>query len=58
MLFAIIIGANIFAYFIVQTQLPALLVEQARALALPGPLVLLFVVMAYIVMGAFLKRSG
>jgi C4-dicarboxylate transporter, DctM subunit len=58
MLFLIIIGANIFAYFIVQTQLPALLVEQARVLALPGPLVLLFVVVAYIVMGCFLEAIG
>jgi tripartite ATP-independent transporter DctM subunit len=58
MLFVIIIGANIFAYFMVQTQLPALLVEQARTLALPGPLVLLFVVVAYIVMGCFLEAIG
>ncbi len=31
MLYVIIIGANIFAYFMVQTQLPAVLAEQARA---------------------------
>jgi C4-dicarboxylate transporter DctM subunit len=58
MLFMIIIGANIFAYFIVQTQLPALLVEYARTLALPGPLVMLFVIVAYIVMGCFLEAIG
>jgi C4-dicarboxylate transporter DctM subunit len=58
MLFIIIIGANIFAYFIVQTQLPALLVEQARVLALPGPLVMLFVIIAYIIMGCFLEAIG
>jgi TRAP-type C4-dicarboxylate transport system permease large subunit len=58
MLFIIIIGANIFAYFIVQTQLPALLVEQARVLALPGPLVMLLVIIAYIIMGCFLEAIG
>jgi tripartite ATP-independent transporter DctM subunit len=58
MLLLIIIGANIFAYFIVQTQLPALLVEEARALALPGPVVMLFVIIAYIVMGCFLEAIG
>jgi C4-dicarboxylate transporter DctM subunit len=58
MLFVIIIGANIFAYFIVQTQLPDLLVSQARPLALPGPLVMLLVILAYIVMGCFLEAIG
>ena len=58
MLLLIIIGANIFAYFIVQTQLPALLVEGARALALPGPVVMLFVIVAYIFMGCFLEAIG
>jgi tripartite ATP-independent transporter DctM subunit len=58
MLFLIIIGANIFAYFIVQTQLPALLVEQARSAALPGPVVMLLVIVAYIVMGCFLEAIG
>jgi C4-dicarboxylate transporter, DctM subunit len=58
MLFVIIIGANIFAYFIVQTQLPDLLVSQARALALPGPVVMLLVILAYIVMGCFLEAIG
>lgn len=58
MLFIIIIGANVFAYFIVQTQLPALLVSQAQNLALPGPLVLTLVVAAYILMGCFLEAIG
>jgi C4-dicarboxylate transporter DctM subunit len=58
MLFVIVIGANIFAYFIVQTQLPALLVEQTRAFALPGPLVIFLVVAAYVVMGCFLEAIG
>jgi tripartite ATP-independent transporter DctM subunit len=58
MLFVIVIGANIFAYFIVQTQLPTLLVEQTRAWALPGPLVILLVIVAYIIMGCFLEAIG
>jgi C4-dicarboxylate transporter DctM subunit len=58
MLFIIIIGANVFAYFIVQTQLPTLLVGQAQHLALPGPLVLTLVIAAYILMGCFLEAIG
>jgi tripartite ATP-independent transporter DctM subunit len=58
MLYVIIIGANLFAYFMVQTQLPALLAEQARALDLPGPLVMVFVIIAYILMGCFLEAIG
>ena len=57
-LYVIIIGANIFAYFVVQTQLPALLAEQARALSLPGGAVMALVILAYIVMGCFLEAIG
>ena len=57
-LFAIIIGANLFAYFIVQTQLPSLLAEQAQAWALPGLIVMLLVLVAYILMGCFLEAIG
>ncbi len=58
MLYVIIIGANLFAYFIVQTQLPALLAEQARAYAMPGSLVMVLVIVAYILMGCFLEAIG
>ncbi len=58
MLYVIIIGANLFAYFIVQTQLPTLLADQARALALPGGLVMALVILAYILMGCFLEAIG
>ena len=58
MLFLIVIGANIFAYFIVQTQLPDLLVQSARALALSGPAVMLLIIAAYIVLGCFLEAIG
>ena len=57
-LYVIIIGANLFAYFIVQTQLPALLAGQAHALALPGPAVMLLVILAYVAMGCFLEAIG
>jgi C4-dicarboxylate transporter, DctM subunit len=58
MLYAIIIGASVFTYFIVQTQLPSVLAEHARALALPGLLVMIFVIVAYILMGCFLEAIG
>jgi tripartite ATP-independent transporter DctM subunit len=58
MLFLIVIGANLFAYFIVQTQLPDLLVASARAWSLSGPMVMLAIVAAYIVMGCFLEAIG
>ena len=57
-LYVIIIGANIFAYFMVQTQLPQVLAETARAYALPGLLVMLLVIVAYILMGCFLEAIG
>ena len=58
MLFLIIIGANLFSYFMVQTQLPALLATGAQSLDLPGPLVMLLVILAYLVMGCFLEGIG
>jgi tripartite ATP-independent transporter DctM subunit len=57
-LFVIIIGANVFSYFIVQTQLPTLLAEAARILSLPGLVVMILVIVAYIVMGCFLEGIG
>ena len=58
MLFIIIFSANIFGYFIVRTQLPSLLAQQAQALALPGALVMIFVIFAYLLMGCFLESIG
>ena len=58
MLYVIIIGANLFAYFMVQTQLPSLLANQAKILALPGPVVMLLVILAYVAMGCFLEAIG
>jgi len=57
-LFVLIIGANVFSYFIVQTQLPTLLADAARILSLPGLVVMILVIIAYIVMGCFLEGIG
>lgn len=57
-LYVIIIAANLFAYFMVQTQLPTALAEATRALALPGPVVMLLVIVAYVLMGCFLEAIG
>ena len=58
MLYVIIIGANLFAYFVVQTQLPAVLADSAKTLALPGLLVMILVIVAYVLMGCFLEAIG
>jgi tripartite ATP-independent transporter DctM subunit len=57
-LFAIIIGASLFSFFIVQTQLPSMLAGWAEALNLPGTALLLLIILAYIVMGCFLEGIG
>jgi tripartite ATP-independent transporter DctM subunit len=57
-LFVIIFGANLFSFFMVQTQLPGLLAEGAHALNLSGPEVMVLIVIAYIVFGCFLEAIG
>lgn len=57
-LFVIIFGANLFSFFMVQTQLPNLLAEGARALNLSGPGVMVLVIAAYILFGCFLEGIG
>ena len=58
MLFVIVIGAVVFSYFVVQTQLPALLVAWARAFDL-GPIGLMCLLIAfYIVLGCFMDGLG
>jgi tripartite ATP-independent transporter DctM subunit len=57
-LFVIIIGAQLFSYFMVQTQLPALLADAAKAFNLPGLLVMVLIVVSYIIMGCFLEGIG
>jgi C4-dicarboxylate transporter, DctM subunit len=58
MLFVIIIGANLFSSFMVQTQFPTMLADGASALNLSAPVVMVMIVVAYIVMGCFLEGIG
>jgi tripartite ATP-independent transporter DctM subunit len=58
LLFVIIFGANLFSFFMVQTQLPGLLAEGAHALNLSGPAVMTLIIVAYIFFGCFLEAIG
>ncbi|MGC1693650.1 MAG: TRAP transporter large permease [Pseudolabrys sp.] len=58
MLFVIVFGANLFSFFMVQTQLPRLMAEGAHALNLSGIEVMMLVIFAYIVFGCFLEAIG
>ncbi len=57
-LFVIVFGANLFSFFMVQTQLPNLLAEGAHALKLSGLTVMALIVVAYIAFGCFLEAIG
>jgi C4-dicarboxylate transporter DctM subunit len=57
-LLVIIFGANLFSFFIVQTQLPNLLADGAHALNLSGPMVMVFIIISYIIFGCFLESIG
>ncbi len=57
-LFIIIIGAKLFSYFMVQTQLPAMLAVAANDFNLHGVAVMALIIVAYIVMGCFLEGIG
>jgi tripartite ATP-independent transporter DctM subunit len=58
LLFVIVIGANLFSFFIVQTHLPGLLLEGAQALALSALTVMILIIVGYILMGCFLEGIG
>jgi len=58
MLFMIIIGANLFSNFMVQTQLPTLLANTASSLALPRMMVMVAIIVAYVIMRCFLEGIG
>ncbi|MGH6737714.1 MAG: TRAP transporter large permease, partial [Bradyrhizobium sp.] len=58
LLFVIIFGANLFSFFMVQTHLPDLLADSARAFNFSGPAVIVMIVVAYIVLGCFLEGIG
>ena len=57
-LFMIIIGATIFAHFIVQTRLPDLLLGLAQGAGLAPWMVMLIILLIYLVMGCFLEGIG
>jgi C4-dicarboxylate transporter, DctM subunit len=58
LLFVIIMGANLFSSFMVQTHLPELLLEGARAFDLSGLTVIVLIILGYIVLGCFLEGIG
>ncbi|HTR84522.1 MAG TPA: TRAP transporter large permease [Reyranella sp.] len=55
MLFFILLGAIMFSYFIVQTQIAPSLAHWVTALRLPGLGVMLFIIVFYILLGSFLE---
>jgi len=57
-LFVIVMGANLFSFFIVQTHLPELLLSGARAVNFSGLMVMVLIIIGYIVMGCFLEGIG
>ena len=57
-LFVIVIGANLFSFFIVQTHLPELLLEGARAVNFTGLTIMILIIVGYIVLGCFLEGIG
>jgi C4-dicarboxylate transporter, DctM subunit len=58
LLFVIVIGANLFSFFIVQTHLPQLLLDGARAFDLSALTVMILIIAGYIVLGCFLEAIG
>lgn len=57
-LFLIVIGATIFANFVVQTRLPELLLSSAQEFGLGPFAVVSIIILLYIVMGCFLEGIG
>ena len=57
-LFIIIIGAKLFSYFMVQTQLPSMLAVAANDFNLSGVAVMALIIVAYVAMGCFLEGIG
>jgi C4-dicarboxylate transporter DctM subunit len=58
LLFLIIMGANLFSFFVVQTHLPELLIGGAKAAHLSGFAVMLIIILGYIILGCFLEGIG
>jgi tripartite ATP-independent transporter DctM subunit len=58
LLFVIVMGANLFSSFVVQTHMPELLLDGARALELSGLTVMILIILGYILLGCFLEGIG
>jgi len=58
LLFVIVVGANLFSTFIVQTHLPEVFISIAKSWSLPPLVVMGLIIVAYIVMGCFLEGIG
>jgi tripartite ATP-independent transporter DctM subunit len=58
LLFVIVFGANLFSHLIVQTHLPELLLDGARALSLTALMVMIIIILGYILLGCFLEGIG
>ena len=52
LIYIIIIGANIFTYFITLTQMPEMLVRQIEAMNVPSVVILLMLLIMYLIMGS------
>lgn len=57
-LFMVIIGANLFSHFIIQTRLPILLLDSAHSLSLSPWMVMSIIMLIYIILGCFLEGIG
>ena len=58
MLFVIVIFAMVFSYFIVQTQLPVVMVEAARNFGLSPVALMIAMIIFYIILGCFMDGLG
>lgn len=57
-LFMIVIGATMFANFVVQTRLPNLLISTTEAMQLTPLMVMLVIILLYLILGCFLEGIG
>jgi len=58
MLFLIVIGATMFANFVVQTRLPDLLISEAQGLGMGRIAVMVSIIALYLILGCFLEGIG
>jgi len=58
MIFMIVIGAMLFSYFVVQAQLPGVLISWMQQMQLSPTALILILILTYIVLGCFLEGIG